>query len=123
MKNAMFALMLCFGATACLQEQSAPTDDQSATVAEDTTGQTQSDLQVTGHELDPTPAPKESCFVGAQPCIDGGVHVCHFSCCDHPSFTVEQGEVRSACGNCIGHANDFCQTFGHGGTFTAWWTP
>jgi hypothetical protein len=121
MKNAMLALMLCFGVTACFQDQPAPTDDPPATAGEDTAGQSQADLQVTGHELDPRPTPNASCFIGAQPCIDGGVHTCHFSCCDNPN--IEAGAVRSACGNCIGHANDFCQTLGHGGTFTAWWTP
>jgi hypothetical protein len=118
MKNPMLALLLCLGVTACLDDQSAPTDDQSATVGEDTASQSQADLQVTGHELDPTAPKTNSCFIGAQPCIDGGVHTCNFECCDG-----SVGAVRSACGNCIGHANDFCQTFGHGGTLTAWWTP
>lgn len=116
MKNAMFALMLCFGVTACLQDQPPPTDDQSATAGEDTTGQSQAELQVTGHELDPKPQPKASCFIGADPCVSGW-HTCNFECCDGVVASVP-----SACGNCIGHANDFCQTF-HIGTLTAWWSP
>jgi hypothetical protein len=119
-KNVMLALMLSFSATACLDEPSAATDDQSATASEGTASQSQAELQVTGHELDPTGPRLNSCFIGAQPCI-ANVATCHFSCCDRPF--VEAGAVRSACGNCIAHANDFCQTNGHGGTYTAWWTP
>lgn len=120
MKNVMLALMLCVGVTACVEDPSAQTDDQAAATDETTASQSQAELKVTGHELDPVGhggATTNSCFAGSDPCVSGW-NTCHFECCDGSG-----GAVASACGNCIGHANDYCQTNGHGGTYYAWWSP